>query len=166
MSKPITSSRGEYYTGATKQGAHGTTVDGYVCLGCGVFDITADFDHRKDCPNEEPLDELRTEKHPGKQKDVVYGRNPDLSPEDAEEVIKVVVDIDEEQKSTEHAALTCWSCGLQGYALCCHIIDMEDSTPETWRTVPVCTDCADRDDPLCGVFPEDLDHELVKNNEA
>ena len=94
--------------------------------------------------------------------EVEYGFDPDLHPDNAERVIRAVARFRDNQPSPEHSPITCYDCEKHGYQAVCYTIALEDATPKTWRTVIVCTDCADRDDPLCGVEPTDLSHPLVK----
>lgn len=90
-----------------------------------------------------------------------YGFNPDVGRDEADEIVRVVARIRDEQPSPEHAPVSCWDCGMSGYATPCHSIPIEDATPTTWCTVFVCRDCADRGDALCGAAPEDLSHPKV-----
>lgn len=95
---------------------------------------------------------------------IEYGADTTVSPDGAEELVRVVAKIHDDQPSPEHASVACWDCDRRGYATPCHSIAMEKATPTTWRTVFVCCDCASRGDPLCGEVPSDLSHPLVMND--
>jgi len=95
---------------------------------------------------------------------VEYGFVHGLSMSAAEKVVRAPARIRESQPSPEHAPVSCRDCGKSGYAAVCYTLKLEEATPKSWKVVPVCRDCADRDDPLCGVDPSELSHPLVRCN--
>lgn len=94
--------------------------------------------------------------------DIEYGIG-DVDRDSADEIVRVVAHINEDQPSPEFSFVVCHDCDKQGYAACCYAIELEKATPKTWTTVIVCRDCADRDDPLTGAGPADLDHPLARS---